>query len=621
MKSEKIESLLRKYFVYSGLKEKFGSIDFAPQLKSILKQIKSTPHEEESKKLKGMLKAVASWDGEFDSLVLVEWALEDLTAKLLPFSWAQGPILKNWPEFCKLTGRAVSNQFSRGVCGALTRLSELSLVLTTEELERFPSHVRSRLVDFEAYLRRMATWDGQNIEEVKEDFEIFEQFVLPIQADLCNWQSALEGFPLDIELPFALSFVHNRESLAYFFKRVLQPGKVIFLGASDHAARIFVTQDDEIVYYNPNERYGFLTFHLEKIEYFLSKLAQGFRDVSVDKFSLTVDTCDAQGFRSYPLEFKALFNELLNIQTCGGRMPIKQVINRQGSNGETALYMACYANNCEQVTLLLQLGADPNLCEVRRTMPLHIAAMRGNLDITKLLLGVQNIKIDFLDKKGYTPLRWALAVNSFSVAKSLFMAGADITHLRMRTRWKLFDYLVSQEDAVDRNVYLVLFEQALKADHLEGDLKDKIFLSFLEKIIREDNAQVLKILIKHKPEIMCLPFSLSDQECEGQEEVKRDNELMGSILHLALDYGSVKVIKCLLKFNPGLSKKVDSDGLSASEWVANWDKTEENKAILDLFDRHENSSPATSKLSLFAPDQEVRPERAPPSLFPYCTLF
>lgn len=623
MQSRKIQTLLRRYFFFSGLEEKFGSLDLTSQLDGFLHKITNDEDDKETNDLKAIMDVVASWDGEFDSLVTVEAELEKLTVKLLPFDWSQDRILQNWPQFCKLTGIATSDRYARGVCGALSRLSELSLILTQDDLDRLPENLHARLVNFEDYLKCMAAWDGKDIKEVREDFKAFEAMVLPMQDDLCNWQFTLQDCPLNVGPSFSFSFVYNSETLIYFFRTILKPGKVIYLGASDHAARLFVTIDNKIVYYNPNERYGYLTFDLENLSPFLYKLAQGFRNVSVQKFSLTVDVYDAQGFRPYPLKFKKIFNKLLHKQKAG-HLPIKLVVNNQGMNGETALYMAAYENNLKQVSLLIKLGADPNLCELTRTAPLHIAAMRGNLEITRLFLSVNNIKIDCLDNKARTPLAWALSLNRFAVAKALFAAGADINHLTMPLRWKMFDYLLTQDIPTDKVSSLCSFDKALQRGDLVINLKDENFIDFLENIVRDDDVAVLKVLIKHQPEIMGLMFSLNEPE-ESEENKKGkeiENDLVGSILHLALAYESVRSIKCLLKYNPALSKKVDSQGCSAKEWAASRYDMEDNNAILDIFVRYENAVPSVLKQSIFTPAQGAQPKQIEqPSRFSYCLLY
>ena len=53
--------------------------------------------------------------------------------------------------------------------------------------------------------------------------------------------------------------------------------------------------------------------------------------------------------------------------------------------------------------VLLQNGADVNATDYNRDTPLSWAAMKGNLEIIKILLEY-NARVDTLNKSGHTPL-------------------------------------------------------------------------------------------------------------------------------------------------------------------------------------------------------------------------
>ncbi|RDD42868.1 Ankyrin repeat and SOCS box protein 3 [Trichoplax sp. H2] len=74
--------------------------------------------------------------------------------------------------------------------------------------------------------------------------------------------------------------------------------------------------------------------------------------------------------------------------------------------GDTALLLACEANNVSAVKLLLKYGADPKYQNAWKWTPAHYAAKYSNVEILELL---KEYKADFqcLDADFSTPLHWA----------------------------------------------------------------------------------------------------------------------------------------------------------------------------------------------------------------------
>ncbi|XP_033936121.1 cyclin-dependent kinase 4 inhibitor C [Pseudochaenichthys georgianus] len=56
--------------------------------------------------------------------------------------------------------------------------------------------------------------------------------------------------------------------------------------------------------------------------------------------------------------------------------------------GLTPLHDAARAGYIGSVEKLVQCGSDVNLCEERGNLPLHLAAMEGNLEVIRLLIGL-----------------------------------------------------------------------------------------------------------------------------------------------------------------------------------------------------------------------------------------
>ena len=86
-------------------------------------------------------------------------------------------------------------------------------------------------------------------------------------------------------------------------------------------------------------------------------------------------------------------------------------INSQDRTGWTSLYWIlsrCGSKEkfVDMVRLLLELGADPNICDNDHSTPLHEASSRGLLEAARLLLS-HGAKVDEKDGKGNTPFQLA----------------------------------------------------------------------------------------------------------------------------------------------------------------------------------------------------------------------
>ena len=103
-------------------------------------------------------------------------------------------------------------------------------------------------------------------------------------------------------------------------------------------------------------------------------------------------------------------------------------VNSQGRDGETPLtWVLNYCTQKEQfvdmVRLLLEHGADPNICENDHTTPLHAVSSCGFLEAARLLLS-HGAKVDEKDGKGKTPFQLAASNKHEEVTKLLVEHGA-----------------------------------------------------------------------------------------------------------------------------------------------------------------------------------------------------
>ena len=102
-------------------------------------------------------------------------------------------------------------------------------------------------------------------------------------------------------------------------------------------------------------------------------------------------------------------------------------INTPNSNGYSPLVLACYYNNKEVVSFLLENGADVNYNSGFGT-PLMAAVVKNHQDIIVQLLQ-KNADVNLSDESGTTALHYATMFKNTNTIKLLTEAGADINRL------------------------------------------------------------------------------------------------------------------------------------------------------------------------------------------------
>ncbi len=96
----------------------------------------------------------------------------------------------------------------------------------------------------------------------------------------------------------------------------------------------------------------------------------------------------------------------------------KRLINTQDQFGNTMLNYATRYNNIQAFYLLIDGGADPNICNKSGICPIHIAISNFEHDIFNILLQTHT-KYDLVDRKGFDPLLYAIYHGNFYAFKVL----------------------------------------------------------------------------------------------------------------------------------------------------------------------------------------------------------
>lgn len=100
-------------------------------------------------------------------------------------------------------------------------------------------------------------------------------------------------------------------------------------------------------------------------------------------------------------------------------------IEKRNNKGETSLHIACRLGKIDQLTELLDQGANTNTKDNAGWTPLHEVVQNGRLDLVKLLLQY-NTLINVPGQSNETPLHEAVRFNHKDIAEELVMNGADI---------------------------------------------------------------------------------------------------------------------------------------------------------------------------------------------------
>ncbi len=100
-------------------------------------------------------------------------------------------------------------------------------------------------------------------------------------------------------------------------------------------------------------------------------------------------------------------------------------IDIQAPDGVTVLYIAAQNNFPGIVEQLIRWGADANLASSEGTTPLYLAAHYGYLEVVRILLQAQGIRVNPVADKRFTPLGAAVQQGHKDIVRLLLRHGAD----------------------------------------------------------------------------------------------------------------------------------------------------------------------------------------------------
>lgn len=126
----------------------------------------------------------------------------------------------------------------------------------------------------------------------------------------------------------------------------------------------------------------------------------------------TLESVNSNGFT--PLIIATYRNQ----EKCVNHLIMEGVNLDSNSPEGPALLGACYKGNVSIISLLLENGAETNICGANGTTPLIFAVQRGDLEIVKLLLDYGAI-VSKQCENGHTAIDYAKKLNNDKIVALL----------------------------------------------------------------------------------------------------------------------------------------------------------------------------------------------------------
>ncbi|KAK6173067.1 hypothetical protein SNE40_016598 [Patella caerulea] len=209
------------------------------------------------------------------------------------------------------------------------------------------------------------------------------------------------------------------------------------------------------------------------------------------------------------------------------------------------------------IQLLLDSGADPNICPVSGITPLHLAASKADEILIQLLL-THGAKVNAVCSQGTSPLLKTLLLRhqKSSCVKILLDAGADVNISTVAGRTALHLAVAKSENECVLNI--------LEAN-ANPNAQDKYGKTPLWIAVQENNVQIVELLSKfggnvnyqlpiRKLSLLSLAISegLSDMVClllNLGASIFTETVMGATPLYIAVQTQSMQIIKSLLKAN------------------------------------------------------------------------
>ena len=169
---------------------------------------------------------------------------------------------------------------------------------------------------------------------------------------------------------------------------------------------------------------------------------------------------------------------------------IETDINKQNDLGNSALHTSVSLLNTEEITEFLLLNhANINLKNFKLQTPLHLSVAKNRIKNTQILLNNENIKLNEIDKNGFTPFLKACASQCYDVINLLLEKKCEINFVDHFGNSGLH-YLMEDEK----------YDVALKVIKCGGDylIKNRKNLTPMDMIKDQNYREIILSYIKRR---------------------------------------------------------------------------------------------------------------------------
>lgn len=219
-------------------------------------------------------------------------------------------------------------------------------------------------------------------------------------------------------------------------------------------------------------------------------------------------------------------------------------INFRAKHQITPVHVACKWGRINFLRFLLENGADIYAQTKDKLTPLHCAARSGHLSCIEALLGQNFNLIEARTKNGLSPLHMTVQGNHVEATRYLVQVNPNCVHNLSD------DSLTPLHIAVHYNYY---------------ELTELLLENGANCYVRATNGYTpVHIACKKKfYDILILLMRYMNRrvtvEDEGEVGVKGDRPLDASALQVAVEMGSIEVIKFLLEHEPEIKREIKKE--------------------------------------------------------------
>ncbi|TSK98379.1 Transient receptor potential cation channel subfamily A member 1 [Bagarius yarrelli] len=202
-------------------------------------------------------------------------------------------------------------------------------------------------------------------------------------------------------------------------------------------------------------------------------------------------------------------------------------LDAQDAEGRTPLHFAVEKNQESSCSLLLDMGADPNVINTAMMAPIHLAISKGYNQMIQVLLSCSRTDVNLEGDLGNTPLMLACSYNNCKALHTLFNYGAKLCKKNKLGHYAIHTVAFSgAKEAME-----VILQQGEKLGYstlTHINFLDKSKSSPLHLAVRGGNVEVIKLCIAKGAKV-------DQKQCDKS-----------TALHFACTQGAMEAVQAML---------------------------------------------------------------------------